>query len=230
MKLNTATLFTVLLVLVAACTHGGEPAKDQPAASPEPIMVGQILLPNGSGSRGVEVRIEVMRADSGVQTIWVLFDEQGRFSHTIRGNLTSLRVVAGLGAEVHRIGTKDLPDINQAGQIDLGVIDLRDRLSRHRMMVRAADRRSQGEVRVAAWFGLPPVGPEGEPVSLGSRQFPSIAIGSEIEWLLSHDAHSIYFLVERPSDLSTETRWRSGRQQLFGPFNSAEIPIELILD
>ena len=79
--------------------------------------------------------------------------------------------------------------------------------------------------------GPPPVGPQGEPVSLGSRQFPPVALGTEVEWLLGHDAHSIYFLVERPADEGLRTRpWRSGYQQLFGPFTAAEIPSELVVD
>jgi len=220
----------VFLVFAAACAHGGEAAREQHAASPERVMVGQVLLPSGFGSRGVEVLITVTGADSGTRTVWVLFDEQGRFAHTLRGSLTDVRITAGIGDEVHRIDTEDLPEVNRAGRIDLGVIDLRERLSMHRMVLRAADGKPQGDVRVAMWFGLPPVGPEGEPVSLGSRQFPQVALGSEVEWLLSHEAHSIYFLVERPSGVGRGTKWRSGHQRLFGPFTSAEIPAELIMD
>ncbi len=230
MKLHTAALFALLLVFAAACARGGEPARDQQAASPERMMVGQVLLPSGFGSRGVEVLITVTGTDSGTRTVWVLFDEQGRFAHTFRGSLTDVRVTAGIRAEVHRVDTEDLPEVNQAGQIDLGVIDLRDRLSRHRMVLRAAGGKPQGDVRVAMWFGLPPVGPGGEPVSLGSRQFPPVALGREVEWLLSHEAHSIYFLVERPSGLGRGTKWRSGHQRLFGPFTSAKIPAELVMD
>jgi hypothetical protein len=222
--------FAVLLVFATACARGGDPARDPHAASPERTMVGQVLLPSGSGSRGVEVLITVTGTVSDPRTVWVLFDEQGRFAHTFRGSLTDVRVTAGIRAEVHRIDTEDLPEVDQADQIDLGVIDLRDRLARHRMVLRAADGKPQGDVRVAMWFGLPPVGPEGEPVSLGSRQFPPVALGSEVEWLLSHKAHSIYFLVERPSGLGRGTQWRSGHQRLFGPLSSAEIPAELIMD
>jgi len=229
-KLHAAALFAVLLVFVAACSRGGEPARDQHAVQPERTLVGQVLLPSGVGSRGVEVKVMITATGSEPRKVWVLFDEQGRFAHTFRGSLTSVKVTAGVEAEVHRIDTEDLPEVNQAGQIDVGVIDLRDRLTKHRLLVRAADGKPPGDVRVGMWFGPPPVGPQGEPVSLGSRQFPPVALGSELEWLLPREAHSIYFLVERPSASSRGTEWRSGHQQLFGPFTSSEMPAELIMD
>jgi hypothetical protein len=229
-KLHAAALLTVLLVIVAACAPGGEPARDQHAAPPERTLVGQVLLPGGFGSRGVEVLVTVTGTGSDPRVVWLLFDEHGHFAHTFRGSLNSVKVTAGVGAEVYRIDTEDLPEVNQAGQIDVGVIDLRDRLARHRMVLRTADGKPQGDVRVAMFFGLPPVGPGGQRVALGSRQFPPVTLGSEVEWLLSHEAHSIYFLVERPSGLGRGTEWRSGHQRLFGPFTSAEIPAELIMD
>ncbi len=134
------------------------------------------------------------------------------------------------GSEVYRVDARDLPEVNQAGQIDLRVIDLRDRLMTHRMRVRAADGRPPGEVRVAMFFGPPPVGPEGEPVSLGSRQFPPVALDSDVEWLLPHELQGVHFLVERPAGSGRGTEWRSGQQRLFGPFTSAELPTELIME
>ena len=230
MKLHAAALFAVLLVFAAACARDGEPASDQHVTQPERTLVGQVLLPDGFGSRGVEVLVMITATGSEPRKVWLLFDEQGHFARTFRGSLTSVKVTAGIRAEVHRIDTEDLPEVNQAGQIDVGVIDLRDRLARHRMVLHAADGKPQGDVRVAMFFGPPPVGPRGEPVSLGSRQFPPVTLGSQVEWSLSHDAHSIYFLVERPSGLGRGTKWRSGNQRLFGPFTSAEIPAELIMD
>ena len=230
MKLRTAALFAMLLVCGVACVSGEEPARVPHAAPPEHNLVGQVLLPGGVGSRGVEVLVTIAETGNEPRKVWLLFDEQGRFAHTFRGSLTSVYVTAGLKAEVHRIAAEDLPEVNQAGQIDVGVIDLRDRLASHRMVLRAAQGKPQGVVRVAMWFGLPPVGPRGSPVSLGSRQFPPVALGGEVEWLLSHDAHSIYFLVERPAGLGRGTEWRSGHQRLFGPFTSEDIPAELIMD
>jgi len=223
-------LFVALLVSAHACVRDAEPAIDEQAAPSERTLVGQVLLPSGVGSRGVEVLLTVTAADGEPRKVWLVFDEQGRFAHTLDGSLTGVKVTAGGRAEVYRLDTEELPQVDQAGQIDLGVIDLREQLTRHRMTLRTADGKPQGVVRVAMWFGPPHVGPYGEPVSLGSRQFPPVALGSEVEWLLSNEAHSIYFLVERPSGPGRGRAWRSGHQQLFGPFTSADIPAELILD
>lgn len=172
----------------------------------------------------------VRTAPSGGEprTVWVLFDEQGRFSQTVVEPLTSVTVTAG--SEVHRVDAADLPEADQAGQIDLGVIDLRDRVTRHRMMLRAASGRPPGDVRVGMFSGPPPVGPQGEPVSLGSRQFPPVALGSDVEWLVPHNAQGVHFLVERPVGSGRGTEWRSGPQRLFGPFTSAELPTELVIE
>ncbi len=230
MKSLGAALFAVPLVFAAAGAGGGEPASDQHDAPSERTLVGQLLLPSGVGSRGVEVTVMVAATGSEPRVVWLLFDEQGHFARTFRGSLTSVKVTAGLGREVHRIDTEELPEVNQAGRIDVGVIDLRERLNRHRLVLRSADGKPQGDVRVAMWFGLPPVGPAGGRVELGSRQFPPVALGSEMEWLLPREAESIYFLVERPVGSGRETKWRSGHQRLFGPFTSTDFPAELIMD
>ena len=230
MKSLAAALFAVFLVFTAGYACRGEPASDQHAAPPEHNLVGQLLLPSGFGSRGVEVLVTVAATGSEPRVVWLLFDEQGRFAHSFRESVTSVKVTAGIGAEVHRIDADELPRVNQAGQMDLGVIDLRERLTRHRQMVRAADGKPGGDVRVAMWFGPPHVGPKGEPVALGSRQFPPVVLGSELEWLVPNEGQSIYFLVERPSGSGRGTEWRSGHQRLFGPFTSEEVPDELIMD
>jgi hypothetical protein len=134
------------------------------------------------------------------------------------------------GSEVYRVDAGDLSEVNPAGQINLGMIDLRDRLMRHRLMVRVADGKPPGEVRVAMFSGPPPVGPFGERVSLGSRQFPPVALGSEMEWLVPQSAQEIYFLAERPAGSGRGLEWRSGQQSLFGPFTSAELPTELMVE
>lgn len=229
MKSLIASLIAGLLVFAGSACRG-EPANEQDAASTQCTVVGQVLLPSGVGSRGLEILVTVAATGSAAHGVRLLFDEQGRFAHSFRGSVIGVRVMAGIGAEVHRIDTEALPEVNRAGQIDLGVIDLRDRLTGHRLTVRAADGAPPGDVRVAMWFGPPPVGPSGEPVSLGSRQFPPVALGSEMEWLLPNEAHSVYFLVERPSGSSRGTNWRSGHQRLFGPFTSADLPAELIMD
>ena len=96
MKLHTAALFAVLLVFASACAPGEEPARDQHAAPPERTLVGQVLLPSGLGSRGVEVLVTVTGTGSDPSVVWLLFDEQGRFAHTFRGNLTSVKVTSGI--------------------------------------------------------------------------------------------------------------------------------------
>lgn len=224
--LATARL-ALLVVLAAACGLRGEPARAQFRVPIEHTLVGRLLLPPGSGSRGVEILARTEAGGSEPRTTWVLFDEQGFFSQTLRDTLTSVTVTAG--GEVHRVDAGDLPDADQGRRIDLGVIDLRDRLMSHHLTVRAADGKP-GEVRVGMFSGPPPVGPWGEPVSLGSRQFPPIALGSDVEWLLPHRAQGVHFLVERPAGPDRGTEWRSGEQRLFGPFTSAGLPAELILE
>jgi len=229
-RLFAFTLFAVITAVTAVGLCRGEPASDRDPAASAHTLVGQLLLPPGSGSRGVEVVATFTEAGSEPRNKWVLFDEAGRFSETFRGRLTRLVVSTGLGAEVHSIEAEGLPGINQAGQVDVGVIDLRDRLIRHRLILRVAEGALQGDVRVAMFSGLPHVGPRGEPVSLGSRQFPPVALGSEIEWLLPLKVESLYFLVERPVGPASKPEWRGGYQRLFGPFTSDNLPTELTMD
>lgn len=191
-------------------------------------MVGRLLLPSGSGSRGVEVLLQVAESADAPRTLWVLFDDDGRVSETYRGTLNELLVTTG-GFDVVRLGAGDLPAPDRAGRVDVGTIDLRERLARRRFLLRESDGDRAGVVRVGMWSGPPPVGPRGEPVSLGSRQFPEIDVGTELEWLLPHDARDVYFLVERPDGPSRGVAWHSGEQQLFGPFRAADFPTELVL-
>ncbi len=186
------------------------------------------MLPSGSGSRGVEVLLQVAASADAPRTLWVLFDDDGRVSQSYRGTLNELLVTTG-GFDVVRLGADDLPAPDRAGRVDVGTIDLRERLARRRFLLRESDGDRAGVVRVGMWSGPPPVGPRGEPVSLGSRQFPEILVGTELEWLLPHDARDVYFLVERPDGPSRGTAWRSGEQQLFGPFRAADFPTELVL-
>lgn len=228
MTSNAALRFAVSVSLAVACARSKEPERESQAARPNSSLVGQLLLPGQGGSRGVEILAQSIDTNGEPQPAWVRFDEQGRFAHTFEGRLANVRVTAG--AEVQRIDAQQLPAADHAGQIDLGVIDLRDRLHEHRLRLRAADGAEQGDVRVGLWIGPPPVGPQGEPVSLGSAQFPAIPLGSDVEWLLPPETHSIHFLVERPADSRRGRDWRSGRQQLFGPFTTADFPPELVVN
>lgn len=227
-------LAVAMFVVIAAAWDGevcrGESASHKSTVVSEFTLVGQLLLPPGTGSRGVELVVAVAEAVGEPGDIWILFDEDGRFSETFRRPISHVTVSTGLRAELHRIEADRLPEINQVGRVDIGVIDLRDRLVRHRLLLRAAEGAPQGEVRVAMCFGLPPVGPGGEPVALGSRQFPPVELGSEMEWLMPLEVQALHFLVERPVGSPSEGNWRSGHQRLFGPFTSANLPNELIMD
>jgi hypothetical protein len=213
----------VILAVTASAAPGQEP-------SPEHSLFGRLLLPAGSGSRGVEVIVETVARGNEPRRTWLLFDEQGNFTHDFEGKLTRLVVAAGIGREVYRLDADEVPEADQGRRIDVGVIDLREQLVKHRLLLRAAEGRPEGVVRIGMFLGPPPRGPRGETVSLGSRQFPPVTLASELEWLLPHDAESIYFLVERPDGSGRGIHWRSGRQRLFGPFTSADFPSELAMD
>ncbi len=85
MRVSAITLIAVVLVW-AACWCSADPERGHTAAPLESTLVGQLLLSDGTGSRGVEVRITVTEGESRI--VWVLFDGQGRFAHTFRGSLT----------------------------------------------------------------------------------------------------------------------------------------------
>lgn len=215
-----------LLGLALAC---GEAPAGAPEGGPQPArVVGQLLLPGAVGSRGVEVLVHTGPAGAPPETTWVLFDADGRFSHAPKAPLRS--VVVEAGSEVYRVEGPAIPPADASGQVELGPIDLRARLVPHRLRVRAGEGVPHDDVRVALFIGLPPVGPYGEPVSLGSRQFPDTALHSDIDWLLPRDAREIYFLVERPEGPGRGLDWRSGPQRRFGPYTVAELPAELRLD
>jgi hypothetical protein len=146
------TIFVVITAVAAISICHGEPASDRDAVAPEHTLVGQLLLPRGSGSRGAEVVATITEAGSKPRNKWILFDEKGRFSGTFRERLIRMVVSTGLRAELHSIETEDISEINQAGQVDVGVTDLRDRLIRHRLILRVAEGASRGDV---AFVGEP---------------------------------------------------------------------------
>lgn len=227
---NLALAFCAFLCgLIASCARGGDVGSSPAAGSHELTLVGQVLLPGGFARRGLEVHASVTSPDGESLDEWLLFDGEGRFSHAFRGALEHVTVYAG-GFEVFRMDREALPESGGAAGMDAGVIDLRERLKRHVLTVRSEEGRATGDVRVAMWSGPPPVGPRGGRVELGSRQFPSSAVGEEQEWLVPVEAQGIHFLVELPADSRRGVEWRSGSQQLFGPFTSAELPTELLLD
>ena len=130
------------LVMILAVTASVAPGQKVPPAlralPPEHTLVGRLLLPSGSGSRGVEVIVKTAARGSEPRKVWLLFDEQGNFSHTFEGNLTRLVVTAGIGREVYRIDADVVSEADEADRIDVGVIDLREQLVKHRLLLRAA--------------------------------------------------------------------------------------------
>ena len=202
-----------------------EPGMCQQAVPSERSVAGQVLLPPGDGSRGVEIISTVALEGKQGERVWILFDEQGYFSHSFRGDLLRLSFSAGIQGELLVFEGPKLPELNESGRVEMGVIDLRHLLAIHRLRLLAAEGAPLGPVRVGMWFGKPP-----KDVSLGSRQFPEIAIGSEQEWLVPNNAEGVYFLVERPADARRGRNWWSGKQKLFGPFSFRNLPKELIID
>lgn len=225
LRMNVLVVTTVaaLALLLTSCQDGraDTPGSD---ASP-PTLAGRVLLPAGVGNRGVEVVVTFATQDPDRERQWVLFDADGRFEAVLYGWPIRIVVTAGHGV-IRRFEADVLPAVDAVERIDLGVIDLRDALEPHRMVVRGADGRPAGDVRVAMWLGSQP--PPG--VALGSRQFPPMPLGSELAWLLPPDATDVYFLVERPADAGGGREWETGPQQRFGPFTAATVPAELVLD
>ncbi len=218
-------LVSALVLFAGACTRGGDLQVDPQEAPHEPSLTGQLILPSGSGSRGVEI-LATLSSDEGESWIeWILFDDSGKFAHSLNGTLEQLEVTGGIGAELYRLDKAQLPLANQSGLIDFGTIDLRGQLMQHRMVLRKVNGNSPSDFRIGMWSGPPPTG-----VALGSRQFPERSLGEELEWLLTPEGEAVYFLVEEPDDSGRGLAWRGGRQHLFGPFSTASLPGELILD
>lgn len=233
--------YALSLVLVSGCTRDpvtvvetrGEVPPPQgvalhSASSQDGVLSGRVLLPGDGGRRGLEVHAWFTDPSGKEGQLWLLPEDDGRFEHMFSGELTGARVFAGLG--VHAFDAIDLKRSVDTGGVDLGTIDLRDRLAVYPIHVRAGDGSRKGFVRVGLWVGLPHTGPQGELPSLGSRQFPTYELGQSIDWVLPPDTPDVYFLVERSDGSGQGTSWRADGQQLFGPFDSSSFPLELVLD
>ncbi|MEO0743524.1 MAG: hypothetical protein AAF089_18235 [Bacteroidota bacterium] len=231
-----ATVPLLVFPLLLGCT--GKPAsadttrgETQAAMAPSPqatALLGQLLLPGEGGRRGVEVHVWMAEPGGEERQLWILPDGDGRFAQAMSGALTRVHVSAG--SDVHRMDASDLPAPDDGGQIDLGTIDLRERLVERRVRVRATEAAPDAVVRVGLWIGPPQTGPQGELPSLGSKQFPTVELGREVAWLLPPDAGAVHFLVERPDGPDHATTWPSGAQQVFGPYESSAFPLDLVLD
>ena len=95
MRLFAFAMITVTTAVTAFSLCRGEPAHHQADPAPTKTLVGQLLLPPGSGSRGVEVVATFTEAGSEPRDQWILFDEEGRFSDTVRGHLDGVVVSNG---------------------------------------------------------------------------------------------------------------------------------------
>ena len=118
MKPLATVCLAVILAFAAVCSCSGEPVSPQRRVSLEHTLVGQLLLPPGAGSRGVEVVVRKEPGGGEPVFAWVLFDEHGLLSRTFRETVTRVTVTAG--AEVYRADAGDLPEVDQAGRIDSG--------------------------------------------------------------------------------------------------------------
>lgn len=223
------------LIVLFGCTAGDrsvDVTNTNPASTTSPVakLVGRLLLPGDGGRRGVELHAWAANSPDGKpRQLWVLPDVDGHFAREFLGTLTR-EVTVLAGSEVHRIDAADIPQADANGTVDLGEIDLRELLTSRRVRVVGGDGDAAGGVvRLGLSIGPSHTGSLGELPSLGSAQFPSRAIGSEVEWLLLPEANDIYFLVERPDGPDHETVWRSGKQQVFGPYEPSDFPLELKL-
>ena len=224
-----------ILAFTALISCTAEPVSTNTASPPATAtssqaatLVGQLLLPGEGGRRGVELDAWVTAPDGELNQLWLLPDADGRFAHGFSGELT--RVSVSAGSEVHRIDAVDLPRADDNGRVDLGAIDLRESLVAYRVRTRAGDGATGGVVRMGLWIGPPQTGPLGSLPSLGSKQFPPLELGSEVEWLLPPGISAVYLLVERTDGPGHTTNWRGGKQQLFGPYESSMFPLELVLN
>lgn len=230
MKDTAVALLVACFLFAASCTGRTDASNRRAQSYTGHAVTGHVLLPEGEGRRGVELWITTRAHDQSPSARWVLFDHEGRFEHPLQPGARPMSVnISAAGIDVFRLETEPVPIADATGMINLGTIDLRDRLVRRRLTLHAAQGAPRGDIRVAAWPGSPPTGPRGEPVSLGSAQFPTIALGDETEWLLPPHAATIYFLVERPIGAAREKEWRSGYQQLYGPFAVSDLPTELVV-
>ncbi len=229
-----ALLALALLLLLSIPSHetlsastGGEVPR---AWSGSQVLSGRVVLPEGEGSRGVEILATLQGKAGEHYDAWSFFDEHGLFEDTFEDSLVRITFTTGIRYELLCLEGQALPAVDHMGRIELGEVDLRPHVVEHGFDLHAAPKAPIGEVRIALFFGLPYTGPNGEPVALGSKQFPPRRLGEPVDWLLPPLADSLYFLVERPDDPVYGRDWRSGRQRLFGPYNSGSLPEALYMD
>lgn len=67
------------------CARGGEPGTDSTVATLQRSVVGQLMLPRGRGTRGIEVCVVIAAPGNEARKVWVLLDQQGNFAHAFQG-------------------------------------------------------------------------------------------------------------------------------------------------
>ena len=219
--LRAATFWSLLLSVCGGCSTADQ---SEPVRSSSQVVVGQLLLPAGNGPRGIQVVIGVVADDASVHHEWLVLDEEYRFRKSFIGRLKEFEVVAGIDKTVFEISDTQLARLSKLSKVDVGDIDLRERLQARKFRLLTEDG-SNKTLRIGMWFGKPPAG-----VSLGSRQFPEMESGAEASWLLPREFDGVYWLAEEPIGEKRGRHWRSGKQTLFGPFVSSELPAELTIE
>lgn len=205
--------------------HLGYSSSAQEVQSPklEQVVVGQLQLPAGNGARGVHVIIDFAKDGSKARE-WLSLDNKFRFRSTFTGALTKLKISTGVSNIVHQFNAQELARLMKNNSVDVGTIDLRKRLQAHKIKFSSE---GASRLRTGMWLEKPNNDFAGNLPSLGSRQFQEIQAGKEMELLLPSEFDTAYFLVEEPADKRRGREWRSGKQKLFGPFRSSELPTEL---
>lgn len=215
--LSTASSLSVVFAVCFGCSSSAQvvlvPKSNQ-------VVVGQLQLPPGTGSRGMHVIIDI--ADAGSTTReWVELDDEFRFRSSFTGTLKKLEIATGLATIVHQFSAQELTLLTKQKTVDIGTIDLRKRLQSLKVKLLS---NSATTLRVGMWFEKPATDFLGSLPSLGSRQFSEIEAGKEMDWLIPAEFDTAYFLVEEPADKRRGQKWRSGKQELFGPFRSTKLP------
>ena len=200
-------------------------AQEMPIPKSERFVTGQLLLPEGEGTRGVHIIIDTVK-DGSTTRQWLDLDHDLRFGKSFAGTLTKLEFATALSTIAHRFNHKELAKFTKKNAVDVGTVDLRKRLQSYKIKF-SSDEAST--LRVGMWLERPKTDFAGSLPSLGSRQFAEIEAGKEMALRLHSEFEGAYFLVEAPADKRRGREWRSGKQKLFGPFRSSELPPELKL-
>ncbi|MCB1184335.1 hypothetical protein KDM41_12940, partial [bacterium] len=195
-------------------------AATSPATAPDPTLTGRLLLPAGADGRDLSVVASVRDADGTPRDIWARVTPDGHFTRPLPGELRGVRILAGIGVDLLVLAGPDLPAATATG-IDLGALDLTATVVARRIVMPPGP---AGVLRAAPHLGPIPTDPLGAMVSLGSAQFRELAPGAAVVWLFPPDAADIHILVEHPADARRGREWRTGRQEVFGPYPLEGVP------